>query len=474
MRISFPLCVGIVSVSAILAGCGTAPIARSVISANLAQEEAANQLLVLNIARAHERMPMHFSQIGQLRSGPGGWSLGIPSLSLELPFGGAAEAKYGLTLGADGQTPADVTPQNSQEFMRGMTKMIDPDQVAYFAKQGWPAAMLLHLFVESIDIVNDDGLVTDRLVNNPASEGFNRFEAFVKAASTCDLIADTTTATAYFSTMERNVGLLQGAEAKKANLVIVGVDASGDAVKGKNAQPAGYRLGSVSQAQVIRWVAQPTPLHTPQLQASPAGAPSQPSQAAEDPSPNACKTGPSINESGVFGFNVKASGRQETGERRPLQWAVPSVQTMTFKSVDLQRLLRSQSAPSDTKKANFEVQFVTRSPQGIIYYLGELSRVQNASWPAPFQKPLTIDLPGDQKSKAILFQMKNGPIEAEPAVNVTYGGQTFWVPKYKGSPPKSEIAQDRSVMTLALLTLIIGLQDKGADAPTVNNVRVLR
>ena len=68
--------------------------------------------------------------------------------------------------------------------------------------------------------------------------------------------------------------------------------------------------------------------------------------------------------------------------------------------------------------------------------------------------------------------MQTTPADVPAAVSVDYAGQKFWIPKYRYVEPPG--LQDRSVMTLSLLMLVIGLQDKGTEPPAVNNVRVLR
>ena len=458
-----------------LAGCQSAPIAGSVVASNEAQEDAANKLLVLNIARAHERMPMHFSLIGQLRSGPGGWAYGVPSLGLSVPFGGAATPSYGLTLGADGQTPADVSPLSNQEFMRGMTKMLDPELMAYFAKLGWPTSMLLHLFIESIDVVNEDGVVTDRLVNMPTDKNFARFEDFVNAASSCELVADEDRVDTFYSTKARAISPKEAADAKVANLVVLAVDADEKVTKDKS-KIAGYRLAAVTKAPVLRFVALP---------------------GEANGKTNQCRTGPRFNGVGRFDFTGEPTqddppvsceqkkpeekkleerkvGEKEgeagknTGSNKPIIYMQTMRQVATKSLGQEERRAGAQACPPPAPK--FTAQFVTRSPQGIIYYLGELSRAQNATWKVEsFQRPLTIGLPSNEK--AILFQMRNAAHD-DAAITVRYAGQTFSVPKFSGGAPGQ--LQDRSVMTLSLLMMVIGLQDKGMEAPTVNNVRVLR
>lgn len=60
---------------------------------------------------------------------------------------------------------------------------------------------------------------------------------------------------------------------------------------------------------------------------------------------------------------------------------------------------------------------------------------------------------------------------ATAAVQVDYAGQTFAVARPSGSP--ADGAQDRSMQTLSLLQLIMGLQEKGTETPGVSNVRLL-
>lgn len=450
---------GVICLSFALAGCHTAPIAGSVVNSNKAQEVAANKLLLLNIARAHERMPMHFSLIGQLRSGPGGWAFGVPSVGLSVPFGGAATPNYGLTLGADGQTPADVSPQSNQEFMRGMTKMLDPELIAYFAKQGWPSQMLLHLFIESIDVVNENGVVTDRLVNTLTEQDFTRFRDFVDAASKCDLVSDEDRSDTFYSTKFKAISPKEAADAKLANLVVLAVDSEDKVTKDK-AKIDGYRLAAVNKASVLRFVAPP----------------------GTGGKSNECLAGPAFTSAGKLVFTGASAseerppacqaGKVEAAQRSDKNGAaaaLTNMQTMrlvaTKPTGQEERREGTSSCPSPAPK--FTAQFVTRSPQGVIYYLGELSRAQNGSWPLTTVKPpLKITVP---KGQATLFQMTTDAIN-DAAVSVDYAGKTFSVPKYASAAG----AEDRSVSTLSLLMLLIGLQDKGTEAPTVNNVRVLR
>lgn len=382
--------------TAALAGCAT-PVARSVVAANLAQEQAANQLLLLNIARAHERMPMHFSLIGQIRSAPGGWGLGVPSLGLEIPFGGGADRIYTLTAGNEGQTPVDVTAIASQEFVRGLTTPITAELLAYFINQGWPAALLMHLFFESVSDIGPDGKVVARLHNNPGDAAYAGFLAYVDQVSACDIVTGKVPVDpVHLSTSVDTVSVADGVEVANAKLQLVPATAASEPAK-----PL-YRLARIDENVVLR------------LQ-SPAG------------------RGGVCQETALFEAGSKQARPQQAGNLK---------------------------------------EFALRSPQSVLYYLGQLSRAQNGGWlKAKGGRPLLTYATADGRN-AVLFNMTRNGAVAKPAIEVEYAGHHFAVARDRGDYAEAE--QDRSMTTVSLVLLVLGLQDKGADTPAVRNVRLLR
>lgn len=402
---------------ATLAGCAT-PIAKSVVTANLAQEEAVNQLLVLNIARAHQRMPMHFSLIGQIRAAPGGWGLGVPSLGLELPFGGAAERKYNLTAGSEGQTPVDVTALSSQEFLRGMTQPVPPDMLAVFVNQGWSVSLLMHLFLESVQWVDQDGKPVQRLVNDPGSSGWRDFRLFVEAVSACDVVADAVPDRQWLSSTVPSVSVEHGVQAAAAKLELVPVTAQG-AVPRTADEPAQHlRLARVDREVVLR-------LKPP----------------------------------------VGDTGTQ----------AVCRVQLGSTEVANLSAKTGPRAARGTASSGGVTAQVVLRSPQSMLYYLGQLSRAQNGNWKGwadanGGDRLLQVRMSDSQR--AVMFDMSNRRDVAHPAVEVPYQGDVYAVAKALAG--KDGKVPDRSMSTLSLMVLILGLQDKGTEPPATSSVRVLR
>jgi len=456
-----PLLAATLATAALLAGCAT-PIARSVVQANLAQEQAANQLLLLNIARAHERMPMHFSQIGQIRAAPGGWGLGTPSLGLSLPFGGAAKPEYTLTAGTEGASPVDVSALTSQEFMRGITTPVGPDLLAYLLNQGWPPAMLMHLFLESVTTTDDKGGLRQSR-NDPGRLGYADFRHFVDQAVLCELaVKPQDGEPSFLSSPVSTVSMRDGVEAAKAKLQIVEQSAAAAAAPAAPAAPA-----------------------TPAAAAVPATAASAP---------------PRLHyRLAQVDSEVVLQLQPRTGTGASTSTACPPPSTTDAKSMAPQRKLilansgpalaprrgglaegaaplprsAGQSEPKPGKEA-----FVLRSPQSMLYYLGQLSRAQNGGWldgeaGTGVRTPLRIKLPDGQQ--VTLFDMvkhQDAIGAADAAVAVTYGRHTFAVRRPQG--PGDKTAADRSTQVLALMQLILGLQDKGTEAPGASSVRLVR
>lgn len=427
--------------AALLAGCAT-PIARSVVQANLAQEQAANRLLLLNIARAHERMPMHFSQIGQIRSAPGGWGLGVPSLSLELPFGGAATPEYKLTAGNEGASPADVTALTSQEFMRGITTPVTADTLAYFLNQGWTPQMLLHLFLESVAVTNRHGQFV-QLRNDPGEDGHAAFSDFVDATAECDIDVDSKEGEKDFlSTPVTTVGVRDGVAAAKAELRIVPVAAPAGAAPVVAALQH-YRLAQVPSTAVLQF----------KLRAGGKGSwlcalPPQPNADGSTPSPTATSAG-TQSQTASAGRRLSLTNNKPAVPSRPMPQAGRAAAPATV-----------QAAPLG------EESFVLRSPQSMLYYLGQLSRAQNGKR-GGLAEPLKITSDG---SKAVLFDMRRNADAGQALVEVDYAGKRFSV---HGDGPE-EKDKDRSSTVLSLMLLILGLQDKGTESPGTSSVRLVR
>ena len=153
---------GVILISAALAACSlNERIADHAVDYNKTVEEANNSLLLLNILRAKDRQPMHFtaltSVLGRLTFKT------TESLSLRIPFGNPfvtdAASTIQLTPSLDvSQTSSPsftVNTLDKQEFMRGILTPIDISVFEFYWHQRWPPEVLLHLFIHDVDITYD-------------------------------------------------------------------------------------------------------------------------------------------------------------------------------------------------------------------------------------------------------------------------------------------------------------------------------
>ena len=129
----------------LLSGCSlSGAIGSHSVDYNNSVEQAADTLLVVNILRARDRAPLHFTTIGAIHGA----------------FTVSAGIGYDLTAVNNGVQPAglvasnpsfDIGPLDRQEFARGLLRPIDPALFRLLSDRGLPDALLLHLLVSRFD-----------------------------------------------------------------------------------------------------------------------------------------------------------------------------------------------------------------------------------------------------------------------------------------------------------------------------------
>ncbi|QBE63180.1 hypothetical protein [Pseudoduganella lutea] len=461
--------------AALLAGC-SGPLVKSAITSNIVQEDAHNAYLVLNIARAHERMPMHFTQVNTVRATPGGGGVGTPFLGLDIPFGGAAPAYYALRPSLESASAVDTVSLVSQEFMNGLTTPVDARLMAYFASQGWPLPLLLYMFVGAVETYDSHGTLLHNLVNSPRNETFPAFSALVDVVAGCRLVLSESTSYEFQGEPFPAAKLADIAvvtAARTAGLVPVEVDANGNQLAGEpGARKAGaaryYRL-----AQVVREAG---------VKLDSYGSGKSGIAGAAD-----CAIDGNMLQASAAPAEVPASGdamASATGEP-------PVADTLKQISKALSTLPISVGGPGDKRRpagnaagkaagpkiappdgdagpAIAEARLILRSTQSMIYYLGELSRYQNAS-DATRIDPVAIRIGKERTAHLFRMQCCQPAPGAAVAVAVDYRDKHFSVAPYSDAGG----IEDRSVQTLALLSLVYTLQNRSAAPPAISNVRVL-
>ncbi|NOG70125.1 hypothetical protein [Roseicella sp. DB1501] len=153
-----------------LPGCSlSGAIGAHSIDYNHSVEVATDTLLVLNLLRARDRAPLHFTTIGAIH---GAFTL-------------SAGIGYDLTAVNNGVQPAglvatnpsfDIGPLDRQEFARGLLRPIDPALFRLLADRGLPDPLLLHLLVARFD----EGPGGRSIPNDPESPSAEEFAAMVE------------------------------------------------------------------------------------------------------------------------------------------------------------------------------------------------------------------------------------------------------------------------------------------------------
>lgn len=128
------------------AGCSLGSgIASHSVEYNSTVERAADSVLLLNVLRARDRVPLHFSALGAIH-GSFGLSAGFGYDLTGASVNGTLPAILGST------SPSfDIGPLDRQEFVRGLMRPIDPGLFRLLSDSGLPDGILLHLLVSRVE-----------------------------------------------------------------------------------------------------------------------------------------------------------------------------------------------------------------------------------------------------------------------------------------------------------------------------------
>lgn len=170
-NVTLQLKAGLVAAALALAGCATQnQIAEQSTKANRAVEEAQNQVLLLNVVRAYKQRPTYLTAISKI-AGPIGTA--TPTAALSLPFGVDAPRVFNFSPSARADAPNfDVAVLDTHNFMRGFLQPVAPGTLKVYLDQGWPAHLLLSLFIR--EIRRPDGTaITNAPLKRAAFEEFS-------------------------------------------------------------------------------------------------------------------------------------------------------------------------------------------------------------------------------------------------------------------------------------------------------------
>ena len=147
------------ALSMLLGGCALEQtIAAHAVAYNHSVERSADTQLMVNVLRARDLAPLHFTTIGNIR---GGFGLGAG-----IGYDGSTGLGNGVlaNLSASTSPGFDIGPLDRQEFARGLMRPLDPALLRVLWDRNMPDSLLIHLLVSRFD----EGPGGRRAINDPA------------------------------------------------------------------------------------------------------------------------------------------------------------------------------------------------------------------------------------------------------------------------------------------------------------------
>jgi hypothetical protein len=459
--------VGLVTVQLLAfmqSACVSSRLAPTVVSYNLAVEQAQNEMLLLNAVRAAKKQPLYLTDISKIT----GSIKRDLTASLTLPFGYLHGGIGANNTASPGTTYSvnptfDISILDTQDFMRGFLRPVDPEVFAYYWNQGWPKDLLLHLFVQQVEIIGsapaDKTILYD---NHPRSEpkGGNEdlmcFNEWVSAflAATPHFISTDTEHSRFGPTLSdtKIQGFSDAIAAEKQGLRLELVPSKAASTSTSDTAQQ-FQLKIIKKEYKLQVGPRELALHCPGLQ---------------------FETRDEINEPVASHLHILGFTRATIGQA---------------------------DAPK-TKEEVKEIVLKLRSPEGIIYYLGQIIRMERNNRLVPrvaveLQKdryglvPLFVAFPtsgGDEKITGFPPCRKN-------SVKITDAeGERYIIPREpwkipsKDQPGLSSLSDlklddyiqpidgcdsGESMHVMSILTQLISLQKVAQDFPTTSTVRTV-
>lgn len=412
----------------LVSGCATKNnLVEQATKANLVFEDAGNRIMLLNAVRAYKHRPMYFSSITKMSS-----PLGAGRISGSASFGLGRDVVNDILTLTPQYTPDspgfDMQPWDQQKFFLGFSKTVTPSLVSAYIERGWPQELMLALFVRQIIETVGDKQVA--YWNYPEREAdFRKFTGLIETLSRGCIAKLENVAP------PMDIGLaVSGSSAKLAELVAVAKE--GLTLVETRAGSGQWRVRKAGDPdQQFRFVQQP--------------------QLASQANVEKCAA-----------TNLKVV--ESPSISPPLASAAASAPASTAgaaeaKAADAAILPADQSKPA---KKVYTAQL--RSPEQIVYYLGELIRAQ-------LRGPYAGE--GDDRGKKYVPTVGIGP-KAKPtpifvvvnddaakaAVTASYDGERY-------SIPDDEKLSGRSMQVLSLVSELIGLQKEATELTPTTNIR---
>ncbi len=445
-----------------LAGCAQLEIADRAVAYNKAVEDASNRMLVLNIIRAKKRYPLYFTDFTKI-------SGDVPlsgTFSLSIPFGGDGASNFVFSPQSTVKSGIsfDMVVQNKQEFMLGIITPVSLDTYDFYFRQGRPKATLFHVFVREIELRNgmrekiDTAFklacennrkagVTDLLCELAEKEEIQGKPCKIKIAAANKDNDPYVNAPPNICRFLRFQNLYWKLRVLDAEFKIV-PNPKAKVIKTTTTQVGGLMTTEKDKKPVIIW--------TPKLKA-------ETTETKPGGSDAVCL---SVREDVKNLFSpIKGSPCDDTPSADDAEKGEAANDKAKNDKAKNSKAKNGNAKPAKRKEPSITLKL--RSPESMIYYLGEVTRVQNRKHEedTPRYVPKVIFGPEKSRAKGPLFQLIKGSPGPEGAtVTVSHEGETYYIPREKyGS----------SMGVLTLISTILATHKKGKELPTTPSVRII-
>jgi hypothetical protein len=415
-------------------GCVSRRLAPTILSYNLAVEKAQNEMLLLNVLRAAKHQPMYLTDLSKIT----GSIKRDLTASLSHPFGSLHRGPGANEVATPGMTYSvnptfDVNILNTQDFIRGFLAPVSPDEFAYYWAQDYPPNLLLHLFVLRVDIKSTDikgNTTITTYSNHPREENKNN-----------DLRC-----------FGQWVSWFTSAQARPW---LVGVDAKGG------------QIGPALELDNIDIVA-----------------------AAKE-----ALDVDEINSGGKKLYQLKRSKQEYRLKSAPVGLFEPHDCTPS-EGLVADRLKESVATNlrGEIVDSKDEIIFHLRSTEGIIYYLGQILRLEHFNGTVPWIKidhkllPIFVGLPKDEHEEPSDVRLNcDAFVDVTDSEGDRYIIPRSFLPKAPDSGPHDanvdpleysleklkDCTPGMSLTTLNVVSQLIGLHKASKDFPTTPLVRAI-
>ena len=475
-----------------LAGCAQLEIADRAVAYNKAVEDASNRILVLNIIRANKRYPRHFTDFTQL-------SGNVPlsgTFALQIPFGGDAASNFTFSPQSTVKSGIsfDMKVQNTQEFMLGIIKPVSLQTYDFYFRQRWPKAMLFHVFVQEVKLKN--GMLTKieeafkaMCKNNTKRKIDDRI---------CISLLNMDKPSKTDKPSERDKFCKNKPDDKVCSwtraMELAGKNCR-EEIKDANERNDPYVNAPTQECRFLRFQnlyrklrvldaefkivrkAVRNTVKTTTKQTSLWMTTKKGKKTVETWTPKTRETTTEVKPGGSVKIclsvhkDVKevfiGKGKRNTCDDLPLAEDAKGAENAEAKNG---KAKNGKAKNGPAKPPKLEETFITlklRSPESMIYYLGEVTRVQNREDRKDETRylPKVIFGPEKNRIKGPLFQLRKGSPGAEGAtVTVSHEGETYYIPREK---------YGNSMGVLTLISTILATHKKGKDLPVTPSVRII-